>query len=111
MSSPVLFCCVFLRLLAADSGLPISFCPFGDGNRRLSQKRCPIFSVLWKIGILGFLWKMRLVCFLRRINRYNPDIRYDWYAVIDSRWFDLAVTQGVQERLQRAFHSGFIEVF
>ena len=53
---------------------------------------------------------MRLVCFLRRINRYNPDIRYDWYAVIDSRWFELAVTQGVQERLQRAFHSGFIEV-
>ena len=53
---------------------------------------------------------MRLVCFLRRINRYNPDIRYDWYAVIDSRWFELAVTQGVQERFKRAVRSGFIKV-
>ena len=46
---------------------------------------------------------MRLVCFLRRINRYNPDIRYDWYAVIDSRWFELAVTQGVKSDCSEPF--------
>lgn len=35
---------------------------------------------------------MRLVCFLRRINRYNSESRYDWYVSIYRRRFELSVT-------------------